>query len=78
MNGGYLGWNNLTDHPLLNSTDFSIIQYSLRGSDNVNYKCAKIRRRRRRKESLINAIEFKVPRVNLSVTSNVNLISGSI
>lgn len=76
MNGGYLGWNNLTDQPLLSSTNFSIFKYSLRGSDNGNYKCAKIRSGR--KESLINAIEFKVPRVNLSETSNVNIISGSI
>ena len=76
MNGGYWGWNNLTDPPLFNSTDFSKIKYSLRGSDNGNCKCAKIRRGR--KESLINAIEFKVPKVNLSVTSNVNIISGSI
>lgn len=37
MDGGYLGWTNLTD-PALHNTDFNIIKYSLKGSDTGSYR----------------------------------------
>lgn len=37
MDRGYLGWSNLTD-PSFQNTDFSMIKYSLKGSDTGNYR----------------------------------------
>lgn len=64
-----LGWTNLMDQPQHNNTDFSITKYSLKKSDNGNYRCSKIRRG---SENLLStSTEFNTPRETLSVTNIV-------
>lgn len=67
--GVFLGQTNLTHQSQCNDTDFSIMKYSLKGSYNGNYTCAKIRSRR--EDSLITSIELNIPRVVLFVTNTV-------
>lgn len=64
-----MGWTNLTDQYQCNHTDFSIMKYSLKGYDNGNFTCAKIKSRR--EDSLITSIELNIPRVVLFVTNTV-------
>jgi hypothetical protein len=69
MDGGYLGWTNLTYQSQCN-IDFSTVKYTLKDSDNVNYRCAKIRRGK--EDSSITSIELNISRGTLSISNDMN------
>lgn len=69
MDGGFLRWPILTDQSQSNNTDFSIIKYSLKGSNSGNHRCAKIKSRK--EDSSITSIELSMPKGTLCVTNSL-------
>lgn len=64
MDGGHLGWPNLIYQP-----QYNIVKYSLKGSENVNYRCAKIRRGR--EDASITLIEFNMYKGSVYISNDM-------